>query len=263
MSVERSTTPRQPNVRRLAKKVMRKAKSREKKLDRYLTSDERVDKPKQGWQMKLAFNEPEHIGKDVLRTENLAVGYEAAAPLLTHLNLDILLGRRVVLTGPNGAGKTTLLRTIAGELRPLAGHIHLGSSIQLGYMSQEQELLDPHSTPLATIQNAAPLNQTDARSFLHFFLFAGDDALRSNHLLSFGERARLALAKLVAEGCNFLLLDEPINHLDIPSRSRFEQALRQFDGTILAVVHDRYFLEQVATDLWLAHDGQVDVEILQ
>ena len=263
MSVERSTTPRQPNVRRLAKKVMRKAKSREKKLDRYLTSDERIDKPKQGWQMKLAFNEPEHIGKDVLRTENLSVGYEAAAPLLTHLNLDILLGRRVVLTGPNGAGKTTLLRTIAGELRPLAGHIHLGSSIQLGYMSQEQELLDPHSTPLATIQNAAPLNQTDARSFLHFFLFAGDDALRPNHLLSFGERARLALAKLVAEGCNFLLLDEPINHLDIPSRSRFEQALRQFDGTILAVVHDRYFLEQVATDLWLAHDGQVDVEILQ
>jgi ATP-binding cassette subfamily F protein 3 len=118
MSVERSTTPRQPNVRRLAKKVMRKAKSREKKLDRYLTSDERVDKPTQGWQMNLAFNEPEHIGKDVLRTENLAVGYEAAAPLLTHLNLDILLGRRVVLPGPNGAGKTTLLRTIAGELRP-------------------------------------------------------------------------------------------------------------------------------------------------
>ena len=106
----------------------------------------------------------------------------------------------------------------------------------MGYMSQEQELLDAEGTPLSTIQSVAAMNQTDARSFLHYFLFAGDDALRPNHRLSFGERARLALAKLVAEGCTFLLLDEPVNHLDIPSRSRFEQALTQFNGTIFAVI---------------------------
>ncbi len=100
LSVERSTTPRQPNVRRLAKKVMRKAKSREKKLDRYLASDERVEKPKQSWHMKLAFREPEHIGRDVLTIDNLSVGYEGQSPLLTNLNLTILVGRRVVLTGP-------------------------------------------------------------------------------------------------------------------------------------------------------------------
>ena len=119
----------------------------------------------------------------------------------------------------------TLLRTIAGQLPPLSGQARLGGSVKLGYMSQEQELLNPEKTSLETIQLAAPLNETDARSFLHFFLFSGDDPLRPISSLSFGERARLALAKLVAEGCNFLLLDEPINHLDIPSRTRFESSM--------------------------------------
>ncbi len=106
------------------------------------------------------------------------------------------------------------------------------------------------------------MNQTDARSFLHFFLFSGDDPLRANRLLSFGERSRLALAMLVAQGCNFLLLDEPINHLDIPSRERFEQALTQFEGTVLAVVHDRYFIARFATDLWVLEDQHLRTEIL-
>jgi len=241
-SVERSTTPRQPNVRRLAKKVARKAKAREKKLDRYLESDERVDKPGRSWQMKLDVDEAPRLGRDVLALEALAAGYQGHAPLLRDLNRQIQAGQRVVLTGPNGSGKTTLLRTIAGKLEPLAGRVRLGASVRLGYMSQEQELLDPELTPLATIRRVAQMNQTEARSFLHFFLFSGDDPLRSNAQLSFGERSRLSLALLVASGCNFLLLDEPINHLDIPSRERFEQALAQFEGTILAVVHDRYFI---------------------
>jgi ATPase subunit of ABC transporter with duplicated ATPase domains len=124
-------------------------------------------------------------------------------------------------------------------------------------MSQEQELLDPAATPLATIQHAAPMTETEARSFLHYFLFEGDDSLRAIADLSFGERSRLALARLVAEGCTFLLLDEPINHLDIPSRTRFEEALSGFPGTILAVVHDRYFIDRFATDLWLVEEGRV------
>lgn len=262
MSVERSTTPRQPNVRRLAKKVMKKAKSREKKLERYLAADDRVEKPKRGWQMKLELGDAPHLGKDVLTLENLTIGYPDHPPLLAGLNLQVQGGQRVIITGANGTGKTTLLRTIAGHLAPQSGFVRLGASVQLGYMAQEQELLDESLTAVATIQQIAPLNETEIRSFLHYFLFSGDDPLRPIANLSFGERARLSLAKLVASGCNLLLLDEPINHLDIPSRSRFEQALTQFEGTILAVVHDRYFIEQFATDVWQVSEGGITHQLL-
>jgi len=253
--VEMTTTPRQPGVRRIAKKVARKAKSREKKLERYLESDERVEKPRQGWQMKLAFQAPEHLGQDVLVMEDLAVGYAGYPPLLSEINLHVCSGQRIVLTGANGKGKTTLLRTLAGQIDPLAGSYRLGSSIRLGYMAQEQETLNPERTALETIQALAPFNETEARSFLHFYLFTGDDPLRPVRSLSYGERARLSLAALVAQGSNFLLLDEPINHLDIPSRTRFEQALANFEGTILAVVHDRYFIERFANRVWLVEGG--------
>jgi ATPase subunit of ABC transporter with duplicated ATPase domains len=248
---------------RLAKKVARKGKSREKKLDRYLESDERVEKPKHSWRMKLDFDDAAHLGRDVLTIENLTIGYSSDAPLLRDLNLQVQSGQRVVLTGANGTGKSTLLRTIVGQLSPLAGQYRLGGSVNLGYMAQEQELLDPVSTALETIRQAAPLNQTEARSFLHYFLFSGDDPLRPISQLSYGERSRLSLALLVAQGCNFLLLDEPINHLDIPSRTQFEQALTQFEGTVLAVVHDRYFIERLATDLWRVSGLGIEREILR
>lgn len=242
---------------RLAKKVAKKGKTREKKLDRYLDSDERVEKPTRSWQMKLDLDNTPHLGRDILTLEGLSVGYNKAQPLLINLNQQLLSGQRTVITGPNGEGKTTLLRTIAGQLAPLAGQARLGASVRLGYMSQEQELLDPAQTPLQTIQRAAPLNQTDARSFLHYFLFSGDDALRPVGNLSFGERSRLSLAMLVASGCNFLLLDEPLNHLDIPSRTLFEQALSQFEGAVLAVIHDRYFIERYATEVWYVANGRL------
>lgn len=261
--VERTTTPRQPNVRRLAKKVARKAKSREKRLDRYLASDERVEKPSRSWQMKLELSETPHLGRDVLSMQDLAVGYPDSQPLLKALDQQLLAGQRVVLTGPNGSGKSTLLRTLAGHLRPAAGQFHMGSTVRLGYMAQEQELLAPGSSPTDMIGQVAEMNQTEIRSFLHFFLFSGDEALRPSEQLSFGERVRLSLAVLVASGSNLLLLDEPVNHLDIPSRERFEQALSQFKGTVLAVVHDRYFIGRFATDLWMVEDGRLRTEILR
>ena len=240
---------------RATKNVAGRAKHIEARIEKMLT-EERIEKPKASWQLKLDFGAPAHQSKDVLITEHLSVGYDQ--PLLTDLNLSIRAGQRIALTGPNGAGKTTLIRAIAGMLPPLAGSPKLGVTVKLGYMAQEQELLNPQWNSLQTIQNAAPFNETEARNFLHYFLFKGDDSLRATRELSFGERARLQLATLVAQGCTFLLLDEPINHLDIPSRARFEEALANFQGTILAVVHDRYFIERFASAVWTVKSGKVE-----
>jgi ATP-binding cassette subfamily F protein 3 len=267
LHVELTTTSRQPGVRRIAKKVAKKAASREKKLARYLESDERLEKPRQSWQIKANFLSAEkgasqHLSQEALILEELAVGYPDCGVLLSDVNVCVRAGQRIALSGPNGAGKTSLLRTIAGQISPRAGKVHLGASVRLGYMAQEQELLDPERNALEIIQNAAPFNETEARSFLHYFLFSGDDPLRPSGELSFGERSRLALAVLVARGCDLLLLDEPINHLDIPSRSRFEEALAHFKGTVLAVVHDRYFIQRFAEEIWWVREGKVKVDYL-
>jgi len=257
LQVEQSTTPRQPHVRRIAKKVAVKALAREKKLECFLESDDIVEKPKPSWQLKLDFAAPGHQSRDILVTENLSIGYPGHAPLLENIRLQIQAGQRIALTGQNGCGKTTLLRTIAGKLPPLSGSVRLGASVKLGYMTQEQEHLDLRKSPLETIQSAGVFTQTEARHFLHYFLFAGDDPLRPCGEMSYGERARLELALLVAQGCTFLLLDEPVNHLDIPSRARFEQALAKYTGTVLAVIHDRYFIEQFATQTWVVEAGRI------
>ncbi len=241
---------------RATKNVAGRAKHIEARIEHILT-EEKVEKPRASWQMKLDFGAPDHQSKDVMVTESLSIGYTIENPLLTNLNVFIRAGQRVVLTGPNGAGKTSFIRTVIGKIPPLAGSFRLGGATKLGYMAQEQELLNPNLSALQIIQAVAPLNETDTRNFLHYFLFKGDIALRPARELSFGERARLQLATLVAQGCTFLILDEPINHLDIPSRERFEEALENFKGTILAVVHDRSFIERFASDIWMAKDGKI------
>ena len=170
--------------------------------------------------------------------------------LLSGLNGVVRFGQRLALVGPNGAGKTTLLRTIAGQIPPLAGQARLGTNVKMGYMAQEQENLDGKLNALETLKGILSQSETEVRALLSKFLFKGDDVFTPVAKLSYGERARLTLACLVAEGCNFLMLDEPINHLDIPSRARFEQALGAFEGTVLAVVHDRYFIAGFAAELW-------------
>jgi len=254
-AVRKENATKDSTQRRYARKVAQRAKAKETRLRRYLESDERVEKPRQTWSLKLDFGDLPPTGQDVVFLEDLAIGYDPAAPLLRDLNLTLRAGERVAVLGPNGHGKSTLLKTIVGELPPLAGRVRVGASIRIGYLAQEQEILDPSSNALTIIQAEAPLNHTDARSFLHYFLFTGDDVFTPVGDLSYGERARLMLAVLVARGANLLVLDEPINHLDVPSREQFEQALAAFQGSVLAVVHDRYFVDRFATTVWHIEDG--------
>jgi ATP-binding cassette subfamily F protein 3 len=251
-SIEQGTIDFGP--RKIAKGIARKAVVQQRRLERLLESEERIDRPGRSWQMKLEFGDTPPSGRDVVHLEGVRAGYGERV-LLHGVDLTLRAGERVALVGANGSGKTTLARLIAGEIEPLAGRVRLGAGVKLGYYAQEQEDLDPESTPYETIRAVAAMDETEARTFLHYFLFGGEEAFVAVGSLSFGERARLGLARLVAQGCNFLRLDEPINHLDIPSRSRFEQAMTAFEGTVLAIVHDRYFIERFATGLWAIEGG--------
>jgi ATP-binding cassette subfamily F protein 3 len=243
--------------RKIAKGIARKAVVQKRRLERLIESEEYIEKPKRTWQLKLDFVDVAPGSQDALVLQGVGMGFEGRM-LFEDVNLTLRAGERVVLTGANGSGKTTLLRIIMGELEPLCGEVRLGPSMRVGYYAQEQEALDPDADPFHEIRSvASAMDDTDVRSFLHYFLFSGDDVFLPIRTLSFGERARLALAKLVAQGCNLLILDEPINHLDIPSREQFEQGLRRFEGTVLAVVHDRYFIQRFATRLWALHGGTV------
>ncbi|HSF82058.1 MAG TPA: ABC-F family ATP-binding cassette domain-containing protein [Anaerolineales bacterium] len=235
------------------KGTIARAKHLERRLEALL-GEERIEKPTQSWQMKLEFGETPSSGRSVLELRELAVGYPGHT-LLAGVNCQVWHGARVALIGPNGSGKTTMLRVISGQLAPLAGSARLGANVRLGYMTQEQEELDPGQDAFTAVRKLAPFSETEARAFLHQYLFSGDEVFLPIAKLSYGERARLSLACLVARGCNFLLLDEPINHLDIPSRARFEQALAIYQGTVLAVVHDRYFIAGFASEIWEIEKG--------
>jgi ATP-binding cassette subfamily F protein 3 len=259
LAIERATTSRQPNVRRLARKMARLAISRERKLERYLESDERVEKPRLTWGLKLDFAAPANASRDALLFEHVDAGYPGFPPLLRDLNLTVRHGERVAIVGPNGAGKTTLLRTIDGRCPPLTGRVRLGASVKVGTLTQEHESLDPSATVLETALAARAMSEADARSFLHYFLFAGDSVYRPIAACSLGERSRLQLAQLVLRGCNLLLLDEPLNFLDIDGREHFEAALDAFAGTVLAVVHDRAFLRRFAQRIVAVENGTARV----
>lgn len=272
LSLERSTTPRQPGLRVSARKKAALAKSRERKLDRYMEADERVEKPKSQWLLKLDFGPVPAGGRSVLRVEDVAFAYPTegadATPgsqatllpmLLEGVSFDVQYRDRVALMGPNGEGKTTLLRLIEGALQPVAGQIKLGAAVRLGVLSQEGETLDLGKTVLDTALGERSMSESEIRAFLHMFLFEGDDVFRKVGECSLGERTRLQLALLVLRGCNVLLLDEPLNHLDIDGRRHFEDALDKYEGTVIAVAHDRAFLRRYPERIIEVRDGGVRV----
>ena len=242
--------------RRRAKKVARKAKVRERRLERLLSSPDRVERPKPERTMKLDFGRTPRGGSRVLLLEN--VGHEYGGKwLFQDVNLVLEHGERVALLGPNGCGKSTLLKLVTGHATPSLGSVRIGENIRVGYMPQDQAGLDWSMSPLEMVRQATDMTETEARTMLHLYLFQGDEALLPAGNLSYGQRSRLLFARLVLQGANFLVLDEPLNHLDIPSREQFEEALAAFPGTVLMVSHDRTFIDRYATGIWAVEEETV------
>ena len=231
----------------------KRAQSRRKQLEKM----ERLDKPEAGKKSaNMTFQSEKTSGNVVLTVENAAVGYDGEV-LSEPINLDLRKMNAVAIVGPNGIGKSTFIKSIVDQIPFIKGEKRFGANVEVGYYDQTQSKLTPSNTVLDELWNDFKLTpEVEIRSRLGAFLFSGDDVKKSVGMLSGGEKARLLLAKLSMENNNFLILDEPTNHLDIDSKEVLENALIDFDGTLLFVSHDRYFINRVATHvLELSENG--------
>ena len=229
------------------------ARGRQSQLNRL----ERVEGPERIEEFELRLPPAPESAERVLVLEELSVGYGENV-LLKDINLVLRKGEKTALLGPNGAGKTTLLKTILGELSPVTGKAKIGNRVKIGYFSQSYERLDPSQTLLDNFLTEYGYTTEHTRSLLGGMLFHGDDVFKEIGTLSGGQKARLVLLKLVLDGANLLILDEPTNHLDIAAREAVEAALEAFDGTVLLVSHDRYFINEVASRIWEIDNQQVN-----
>lgn len=228
------------------------ARGRQSQLNRL----ERIDAPVKNEEFELRLPPAAECADRVLIMEDLTIGYGDKV-LASGINLTLRRGEKAALLGANGTGKTTLLKTILGETEPLKGKAKIGNRVQIGYFSQSYERLNPKQTLLENFVTEYGFTEERTRSMLGGMLFHGDDVFKEIGTLSGGQKARLVLLKLVLDGANCLVLDEPTNHLDIMARETVEAALTAFDGTVLVVSHDRYFVNEVADRIWEIEDGQV------
>lgn len=235
----------------------KQAKSRRNMLQRMDRLDA-VSAEKHGGSFGL--KKVERAGTNVLTVEDLSVGYKKT-PLASGINFGLLRGETLGIIGANGTGKTTLLKTLIGDIRELSGEVRWGTKIDIGYYSQNLQDLEPRHDVITELRRVAPMVESgELRSFLARFLFFGEDVFKSVGDLSGGEKGRLSLSKLIYSRKNVLILDEPTNHLDIPAREALEDALSEYDGTIITVSHDRFFLDKIATQILSFEDnGTVDV----
>ena len=234
-------------------KSIKKAESREKALEKL----DRLDAPdKEKGASKISFETTVKSGYDVLHIENLSKSFDDNK-LFSNISFDLKRGEKVALIGENGRGKTTLLNIIMGKVKSDSGKAVLGTNVNIGYYDQEQSDLDYNKTILDEVWDAFPdLTTTKIRTALGSFLFTGDDVFKKIETLSGGEKCRINILKLMLSKANFLLLDEPTNHLDIPSREALEDAILNYDGSMLIVSHDRYFLNKVINKIVeLKEDG--------
>lgn len=223
-------------------KSIKAAESREKRLAKV----ERLEKPVEEQHVRFSFDARRRSGEEALEVRELSKSFEGQ-PVFQNLSFKLRTGDRVALIGPNGVGKSTLFRILTHQINPDHGSVRFGTNIDIGYYDQHQQNLNPQNTILDEVWNTFPkLEQTRIRSALGLFLFTGDEVFEKIEKLSGGERGRVALTKLMLKQDNLLLLDEPTNHLDMDSREVLEDALRDFPGTILAISHDRYFINRFA-----------------
>lgn len=240
--------------------LYRKAKAMEKMLARI----ELVKKPKTERQMNLQLTSEERSGKEVFSLRNVSHGFEQDF-LFMDVNLPVLYKDRLAIVGNNGTGKSTLLKILLGELQPIDGEVQQGSNLKIGYLAQQFNQFNGTERLIDAFRHEVSMTEYDARHLLAQFLFYGHDVFKKVEQLSGGEKMRLRLAQLMVQRCNVLVLDEPTNHLDIEAREALEEALEKFDGTILAISHDRYFLQKLFTKTaWLEnqqltlHNGQFE-----
>lgn len=233
-----------------------KAKFAQSKI-KYLDRLERIEAPDSDKRnFKARFYAKHRGGKTVLSVKDLEIGYHHS---LAKINLEILHGQHCAVIGPNGHGKSTFLKTIIESIPHLSGEFLLGHQIDIGYFDQEQLEYRSTKTALEDLWDAYPdLTQTEVRTILGSFLFTADEVFKEVNVLSGGEKVRLALAKLMLKGSNFLVLDEPTNHLDIPGKEALEHALKDYEGTILFVSHDRYFIQKIAKTVLSIENGHAD-----
>ncbi|MCS7464273.1 ABC-F family ATP-binding cassette domain-containing protein [Paenibacillus doosanensis] len=232
----------------------KRAQSRRKALEKM----DRLDKPLgELKRAHFAFEVEQTSGKEVLQVSDVSVSYDGRQPLLRDVSFQLRRGDTAALIGPNGIGKTTLLKTLIGAQQPDNGDVRWGTNVRIGYYDQEQKGLNPNNTILDEVWNAFPnLEEARIRTVLGSFLFSGEDVFKKIAALSGGEKARVSLAKLMLEKANVLILDEPTNHLDLFSKEVLESALIDYEGTLLFISHDRYFLNKMAESmLELSRDG--------
>jgi ATP-binding cassette subfamily F protein 3 len=233
----------------------KRAQSRRKRLEKL----ERITPPKKKRSVRISFKADHPSGKEVLILDKLDIGYPNK-DMVRQISFQVNQGDRVAIIGPNGIGKSTLLKTIMKELPAKSGQIKYGASLSIGYYDQELQKLDPSKTVLDTIWDRhKTMPERDVRSILASFLFTAKDIDKTVGQLSGGQKARLTLTVLSLEHDNFLLMDEPTNHLDLEAKEVLEQALEQYNGTLLFVSHDRYFINQLANKIVSVRDGQAKI----
>jgi len=246
-------------LRGYAKKVAKKAKAREKRLERLISEEKKIEKPRILETVRILLKSDLKKGKALITARNIDFTLPEGRNLFRGVDFKLSCGDKIVIMGPNGSGKSTFMKILAGKIMPSCGNITVWPGTERGYLPQDEgEELDLEKTVFEEFRKGIFMEEGEARTFLHRMLFKGEDVFKKLRNLSYGERIKLLLAKLMASGMNTLLLDEPTGHLDIDTVERLEKALLEFTGGLVVITHDRYFIEKInIQNIYILYEGEM------